>query len=37
MEPLVVICPQVEENSRLSAVLAHALEGRPHMKLQRPA
>lgn len=36
MEPLVVICPQVEENSRLSAVLAHALEGRPHMKLQRP-
>ena len=36
MEPLVVICPQVEENSRLSAVLAHALEGRPHVKLQRP-
>ena len=36
MEPLVVICPQIEENPRLSAVLAHALEGRPHVKLQRP-
>ena len=26
MEPLTVICPQIEENPRLSAVLAYALE-----------
>ena len=36
MEPLLVICPQAEENPRLSAVLSHALEGRPHVKVQRP-
>ena len=36
MEPLTVICPQIEENPRLSAVLAHALEGRPCVKIQRP-
>lgn len=32
MEPLLVICPQAEENPRLSAVLSHALEGRPPCK-----
>ena len=36
MEPLLVICPQVEENPRLAAVLSHALEGRPHVRVQRP-
>ena len=36
MEPLTVICPQIEENPRLSAVLAHALEGRSCVKIQRP-
>ena len=36
MEPLLVICPQVEENPRLAAVLSHALEGRPHVKVQHP-
>lgn len=36
MEPLLVICPQIEENPRLSAVLSRALEGRPHVKIQRP-
>ena len=36
MEPLLVICPQAEENPRLAAVLSHALEGRPHVKVQRP-
>ena len=36
MEPLTVICPQIEENPRLSAVLAHAVEGRPCVKIQRP-
>ena len=36
MEPLTVICPQIEENPRLSAVLSHALEGRSCVKIQRP-
>ena len=36
MEPLLVICPQAEENPRLAAVLSHALEGRSHVKVQRP-
>ena len=36
MEPLLVICPQVEENPRLAAVLSYALEGRPHVRVQRP-
>ena len=36
MEPLVVICPQIEENPRLSAVLTQALAGRTHRRVSRP-
>ena len=36
MEPLTVICPQIEENPRLSAVLAHVLGRLPCVKIQRP-
>ena len=36
MEPLMVICPQIEENARLSAVLTQALAGRRYEKVAHP-